>query len=62
LIKDESLRKRLARLAATAGWSIRLVEDEQTLLGILASLTPPPDAVLRDTEELFFGLGPSAAA
>jgi polar amino acid transport system substrate-binding protein len=62
LIKDESLRQRLARLAAKAGWSIRIVEDEQTLLSILAALTPPPDAILSDTEELFIELGPSAAA
>ncbi|MCZ6710399.1 MAG: bifunctional diguanylate cyclase/phosphodiesterase [Gammaproteobacteria bacterium] len=62
LIKDELLRKRLARLAAKAGWSIHLVEDEQTLIRMLAALTPPPDAVLSDSAELFSGLGPSAAA
>jgi EAL domain-containing protein (putative c-di-GMP-specific phosphodiesterase class I)/GGDEF domain-containing protein len=62
LIKDRLLRERLAGLAANAGWSIWLAEDEQTLLGMLAALTPSPDVVLSDTEELFFGLGPTAAA
>ena len=62
LIKDRTLRDRLAGLAATAGWSIWLAEDEQSLLGMLTALTPPPDVVLSDSEELFFGLGPSTAA
>lgn len=62
LIKDEALRERLTGMAANAGWSIWLADDEQALLGMLAAITPSPDVVLSDTEELFFGLGPSAAA
>ena len=62
LITDPLLRDRLARLAARAGWSIWLAEDAQTLLGMLAALTPPPDVVLSDNDALFFDLEQSAAA
>jgi EAL domain-containing protein (putative c-di-GMP-specific phosphodiesterase class I)/GGDEF domain-containing protein len=62
LIKDDVLRARLARLGANAGWSMRLVEDEQTLMDVLVGFNPSPDVVLSDSEALFFGLGPSAAA
>jgi EAL domain-containing protein (putative c-di-GMP-specific phosphodiesterase class I)/GGDEF domain-containing protein len=62
LIKDGALRERLTQLAARAGWSISLAKDEQNLLGMLATLSPVPDVILSDSEELFLGLGPSTSA
>ena len=62
LINNEALRQQLADLAAKNGWSIWLADDEQSLLGMLASLSPHPDAIVTDDVALFYGFGPSSAA